>query len=94
MRGRLSELRDIALSPVSLGRVRWGNHPHARMSLLSVVLFSTCWIVFLCLGAAQWSGHPARGTFPGWLIGTVFTLTFVSGALDGSRHRRWEKRRY
>jgi hypothetical protein len=88
MSGAFRELRSVLLSPVRGGKSRWGNHPHARMSLLSVLLFWTSVVTMLFLGLLQWAGHPLPWKVGGWTIAALLFSTAVSSCLDERRDRR------
>src|SRR5687768_10849760 len=84
----MRDLRDALLSPVNLGRSRWGNAPHARVSLLSALLFAATFLTLPGVLAARWARLEVSDGWAGGTFGVLLALTFASGWLDARRDRR------
>lgn len=84
----MREFVNILLSPVNLGRTRWGNGHKSRMSLLSVVTFLLIFVVMIGGAVLKWLGFNLHGPTTMKVIFGCFALLFISGVLDDRRDRR------
>jgi hypothetical protein len=84
----MRESLNILLSPVNLGRTRWGQYPKSRMSLLSVMSFFLLFVVMVGGCLLKWLGFRVDGPITMAIVFASFGLVFFSGALDNRRDRR------
>jgi hypothetical protein len=58
-----------------MGGAKWGNLPHARMSLLSVLSIALFMVVLVIGAAAKHSGSELPDRVGGWFVLGSFALT-------------------
>lgn len=84
----MRELVNILLSPVNLGRTRWGNGQKSRMSLLSVIALLLAFVVMVGGAVLKWLGFDLHGPTIMKVAFGCFALVIASGFLDDRRDRR------
>jgi len=84
----MREIANILLSPVNRDRLRWGQHPQAPMSLLSVIACLAFVAVLVGGMLLQWLGVNLHGPVTTGVAFGSFGLVFLAGCLDNRRERR------
>jgi hypothetical protein len=83
---RVRNFLRLLITPA--GNLRWGQHPQARMSWLSVVSsfgLAVAMVTCICL---KYAGIKIEGPVTSAVILGGFALVFLSGSIDNRRNRR------
>jgi hypothetical protein len=84
----LHEFFGALLSPAWGGAAKWGSHPHARMSVLSVMSFVLVAVVLVSRCVLKASGRPFPERLLCYIACGLLVLVFFSASFDLYRDRR------
>lgn len=82
---RVRKFLRLLITPV--GNLRWGQHPQARMSWVSVISFFGLAIAMVTGICLKYAGIRLEGPVVSSVLLAGFALVFLSGAIDNWRNR-------